>query len=97
MTPADLTARLHASTGAVSRWVNSHRIPSIESCYAIADALDLLPSDVMRAAGHPVDTVPGPSELETRLLGAWRKLAPDKQEDVMAFVEFLRDRERREG
>lgn len=95
MSQSDLARRMDAPRSSVSSWARGARVPDVESCFRIADALDLLPIDVMRIAGHPVDDEPGPSELEDRLVGVWRRLTPEGQEAAVEFVEFLRGRERR--
>jgi transcriptional regulator with XRE-family HTH domain len=43
---AGLARRLDVRPGVVSHWINNKRAPSVPSCYAIADVLDLTPDQV---------------------------------------------------
>jgi transcriptional regulator with XRE-family HTH domain len=90
---ADLARMVNVHPGVVSTWASGKRTPSVPSCYAIADALDLSPAVVLDRAGHPTDG-DHDDEVEERLLAMWRRLTPDGQDAVMQFVEFQRGRER---
>lgn len=96
MNQSDLARRIGSGSGAVNQWVRGARVPSVESCWRIADAFDLPVVMVLRRAGHPVEEGDGDDD-EDRLLAMWRKLTPDGREDVMQFVEFRRARERKDA
>jgi transcriptional regulator with XRE-family HTH domain len=94
MKQADLARKLEMRPGVVSYWLSDKRVPSVVSCYLIADALDLPSSHVLTAAGHPVEVDPEDrDEAEDRLLTLWRKLSDDGKDAVMQFVEFQRGRD----
>jgi transcriptional regulator with XRE-family HTH domain len=80
----------------VSQWVRGKRVPSVPSCYAIADAFDLPDTHVLREARHPTgEEVDVDKELEDRLVSMWQKLSPHGQQAVLEFVEFHRSKERK--
>lgn len=95
MTQSDLATKLGTRPSTVGNWIHGRRVPGVESCWSIADALDLTPATVMRMAGHPVEIEEGSDDLEDRLVAMWRKLSPDGKTTTIEFVEFLRGRERR--
>lgn len=96
MTQSDLASKLGTRPSTVGNWIHDRRVPGIESCWAIADALDLTPSTVMSKAGHPVEMdIEEGNDEEDRLVAMWRKLTPDGQRQATQFVEFLRGTERR--
>jgi len=94
MTQSELAAKLETRASTVGNWIHDRRIPGVESCWALADALDLSPVTVMRKAGHPVDEDDERSDEEDRLVAVWRKLTPEGQITAIDFVEFLRGKER---
>ena len=63
-TQADLARDVGTSTSVVSYWVRNLRRPRPESCYRIAEALDLDPEVVLYAAGHLTSLPRNPSDYE---------------------------------
>lgn len=94
------TERMGLSAGTVSKWINKNTVPERDTCYAVADALELPVDEVLERAGHVVDEPrigPDLTEEPTRD-GLWfepatEKHARDQAEDLKTaarlFAELL--------
>ncbi len=99
MTAADLARRTGISPGLISNWINGRRRPSRESCYVIADVLDLPLDVVLKQVGHLPGDVEAEEEQtrEDALVGMYRRLSDDAQRQILEFVTWHRERERLKG
>lgn len=69
---ADLSRESGIATSRISDWLNRKRLPSPESCFRLAEALNVDPDDVLALAGHRVPTRPlPPDDPRTEI---WAKL-----------------------
>lgn len=90
---AELAEHAGVARSAVSRWLSGTRLPMMAQCYAIADLLRVDEGLVLRKAGHPYESPSmSVSPGEHEMLKLYRELDAAQQDDVVAFVQFLRTR-----
>jgi len=86
--PAQLAQKIGKPNATITRILNSERRPKAETLNKIADALDLPRIDVYKAAGLIVEEN-YESEIVSRISFRIKKLSPEHQKIVDAFIDTL--------
>lgn len=92
----ELAKRAGISRGAVNHVLNGSRQPGTDLCLGVARALKISPEIVFRKA----ELLPPASEEDPLLDRAnylLSQLPPEKQEEMIDYLEMLYDREQRKG
>lgn len=88
---SELARRAKVSRTAISNVLNNNRQPGTDLCLAIADAFKMPPEHVFRAAGL-LPPNPDNDPLLDRANHLLAQLPPEKQQEALAFLDFLVER-----
>lgn len=88
---ADLAKKAGLSRAAISDVMSERRNPGVDLCTSIAEAFDLPPETVFRAAGL-LPPAPEITPVMERALYYLSQLDPEDQERVMLYLEVLASR-----
>lgn len=88
--PAQLAKRMGVTNAIISNILNDRRMPKAHTLNRIADALDLPRSDVYKAAGLIIED-DYESEIVSRISYRIKKLSPEHQKIIDAFIDTLLD------
>lgn len=92
----DLIVRSGINSGLLSQILSGQRTPGVETCRAIAKALDMKEITVLKIAGLIVDAEPPKfSPLIESMAAMLKDLPEDDQEDIRAMVRSRWERRQR--
>jgi len=93
---ADLARAAHLDSAVISNLITGNRNPGIETCTAIARAFHYPPEMVFRIAGL-LPKAAEPSAVYEVLAYRLAELTPEQTNEVLLFIEFILERDKRKG
>lgn len=90
---ADLAKKAGVSRAAISDILSGRRSPGVDLCTAIADALDLPPETVFRAAGL-LPPMPTYNAAQQEILNyKMAELTPEQRDELIKYIDFMQSRD----